>query len=184
MCACVPQEAYHEGSVKITNPSKPLKCSHPAPILLGRGLHLRQQQLSGCRHVATLSSILLTALHPTQQSALNLSLLSFILSSPLLSPHLSLTILRCVTHHLCRAGRPIITPACEYWSTAPVCACYFKTLRPVISLLMIVIAENDKLGAVYSAARRCQREAGRPELARSWAAHDTRWWEDGGTLAS
>lgn len=43
--------------------------------------------------------------------------------------------------HLCRAGRPIITPACKYWSTAPVCMYYFKMLRPVISVLMIVIAK-------------------------------------------
>lgn len=93
------------------------------------------------------------------------SLLHFLhLSSPpltplLLSPHHPPTILPCVMHHLCRAGRPIITPACEYWSTAPVCMCYFKMLRPVISVLMIVIAEATSSVWLFPAWR-YQREDG------------------------
>lgn len=93
------------------------------------------------------------------------SLLHFLhLSSPplpplLLSPHHPPTILPCVMHHLCRAGRPIITPACEYWSTAPVCMCYFKMLRPVISVLMIVIAEATSSVRLFPAWR-YQREDG------------------------
>lgn len=71
----------------------------------------------------------------------------FLLPTPLvpfLSPHLPPTTLPYVMHHLCRAGRPIITTACKYWSTAPVCMCYFKIFRPVISVLMIVIAKATR----------------------------------------
>lgn len=60
----------------------------------------------------------------------------------------------CVMHHLshlCRVGRPIITPACKYWSTAPVSVCYFKMLRPVISVLMIVIAKATSSVRLFQA---------------------------------
>lgn len=63
--------------------------------------------------------------------------------------------------HLCRPGRPIITPACKYWSTAPVCMCYFKMPRPVISMLMIVIAKATGSAWLFKACG-YQWEAGRP----------------------
>lgn len=62
--------------------------------------------------------------------------------------------------HLCRPGRPIITPACKYWSTAPVCMCYFKMPRPVISMLMIVIAKATGSAWLFKACG-YQWEAGR-----------------------
>lgn len=75
-----------------------------------------------------LSSHLFFSMYPLLSVSLTTSPLN--LSHPVM--HLSLQ---------CRAGRPIITPACKYWSTAPVCMCYFKMLRPVIRVLMIVIAK-------------------------------------------
>lgn len=67
---------------------------------------------------------------------------------------------------LCRAGRPIITPACKYWSTAPVCMCYFKMLRPVIRALMIVIAKAASSVWLFQACG-YQRKGWQPEHTHS-----------------
>lgn len=63
---------------------------------------------------------------------------------------------------LCRAGSPIITPARKYWSTALVCMCYFKILRPVISMLMIVITKETVLFG-YSGITGYRRRGCQPE---------------------
>lgn len=86
-------------------------------------------------------------------------------------------LIRCnASSHLCRAGRPFITPACRYWSTTPVCKCYFKTLRPVISMLMIVIAKLTGAVWLFQAARE-QRGTGRTNTPIFFFFFSV-WWAD------
>lgn len=104
--------------------------------------------IRGYAHSSHVNCLFAHQIQPTFTFPLELHLYPtsfiFLLPTPLipfLSPRLPPTILPYAMHHLCRAGRHIITTACEYWSTAPVCMCYFKIFRPVISVLMIVIAK-------------------------------------------
>lgn len=97
--------------------------------------------IRGCAHSSHVNCLFAHQTQPTFTFRLEPHLYPtsfiFLLPTPLIPP----TILPYVMHHLCGAGRHIITTACEYWSTAPVCMCYFKISRPVISVLMIVIAK-------------------------------------------
>lgn len=83
-------------------------------------------------------------------------------------------------HHLCRAGRPIITPACEYWSTAPECVCYFKMLRPVIIVLMIVIATAIGSVGLFRACRHGWRGSQPEHTCEKWTLAQQEGLSEGG----
>lgn len=97
--------------------SPTISAFHPIdPISWHSDLHLMQQQLCAVVSVSLLSvpdplspsSVI--SLHPPSHSFF----LEFMPCSPLSLPP---SIPSCVMHHLshlCRAGRPVITPACKY----------------------------------------------------------------------